>query len=328
MKIFLSYSSRDRDLRAYLERELAVHLNALAPNTYTLWSDTGIDIGANWREVIDTQMAESAAALLLVSPGFMASEFIGTVELTEFFRRKHADGYLLLPVEIRHTPYWGELAQLNFFKTYRTDYGFTRPADRNERLAFEQLYDNDRTTDTQLNTYFTKLATYIHTAVKRRATSSPKPPKTMDLSEIALSGLLSTFTGPLAADLLKGIASNAAYDTLKKVGGKVLDLFKGKKEAEKEIKLLKLAASEANTEDFREQTDSVLTLLKTTLETDPAFRQELEQLLKGAGEAEEKAVRQQAGIVIENSKNVVAGNTFGDITGGFRVGDNYGTEKP
>ncbi|MGF1534227.1 MAG: toll/interleukin-1 receptor domain-containing protein, partial [Bernardetiaceae bacterium] len=176
MKVFISYSSRDRDIRQYIERELAVHLNALAPNTYTLWSDAGIDIGANWREVIETQMAESDAALLLVSPGFMASEFINNVELTEFFRRKQEAGYILIPVEIRHTPNWGELAQLNFFKTYRTDYGFTRPADRTERLAFEQLYDNDRTTDAQLNTYFTKLAECVHGAFLGRMKKDSSTP--------------------------------------------------------------------------------------------------------------------------------------------------------
>ncbi len=147
------------------------------------------------------------------------------------------------------------------------------------------------------------------------------------LAETLFSGLLSLYESG-GAEFLKNvgleIGKSVATDTLKNLGTKALNFFKGKKEAEKELKLLKHAVNEQNTDDFKEQSETVQKLLKEALETDPDFKKEVEAILNGLDADTKKALEKQSAIIVQNSKNIVAGNTFGNITGDFRVGDDYG----
>jgi TIR domain len=77
-KIFVSYSHRDR---AWLER-LLEHLGALERwQLVHAWTDGRIGAGASWEDEIDRALGEAKAAVLLVSPAFLASQYIWDVEM-------------------------------------------------------------------------------------------------------------------------------------------------------------------------------------------------------------------------------------------------------
>ena len=167
INIFVSYSSRDRELRELLVDGLKGHLTHRGDFEYQTWTDTQIDLGANWEDEINQALQQSNVALLLVSANFAASNFINKKELPEFFKKQKEEGALILPVLVRQYEfqYFESLSTLNFFKTYYPEYGFNKPIERNKLLPFDKLAENEQTTDAQLNNYFAKLASYIHTAV-------------------------------------------------------------------------------------------------------------------------------------------------------------------
>lgn len=92
-KVFISYSHEDRK---WLDR-LNVHLKPLRLNE-ELWDDTRIEAGMKWRDEIDRALADARVAVLLVSPDFLASEFISDVELPALVESASARGTRILTV--------------------------------------------------------------------------------------------------------------------------------------------------------------------------------------------------------------------------------------
>src|SRR5262245_30546989 len=95
-KLFVSYSHRDRP---WLER-LKTHLAILERQGLVhVWSDTRIAVGAAWREEIESALAECHVAVLLVSPDFLASEFIWRDEMERLLaHEKQPQGMDILPL--------------------------------------------------------------------------------------------------------------------------------------------------------------------------------------------------------------------------------------
>jgi internalin A len=76
--IFISYSHKDQK---WLE-ELQVHLKPLIrEQDIDIWDDTRLKVGVRWREEIRGAIQRAKAAVLLISPNFMASDFIAQSEL-------------------------------------------------------------------------------------------------------------------------------------------------------------------------------------------------------------------------------------------------------
>ncbi|MCK5058119.1 MAG: TIR domain-containing protein, partial [Candidatus Aminicenantes bacterium] len=95
-KIFISYSHKDKE---WLERVLT-HLKALpdeAIETDT-WADTRIKAGMKWQEEISKALEAARVAVLLISPDFLASDFIKKVELPALLQAAETDGTAILPV--------------------------------------------------------------------------------------------------------------------------------------------------------------------------------------------------------------------------------------
>ncbi len=81
---FVSYAHRDGAMADKFLRDLEPHLGSSERFQYRLWQDKGILTGETWRREIDEALDHCSFGLLLVSPAFLASEFIRDHELPRF----------------------------------------------------------------------------------------------------------------------------------------------------------------------------------------------------------------------------------------------------
>jgi TIR domain len=98
-KLFVSYSHIDRPWLDRLRTHLAV-LERL--KLVHVWSDMQIEVGADWQAIIDKQLTESRLAVLLLSPAFLASDYIWGREMPHIFRHQDQEnGLKILPLVAR-----------------------------------------------------------------------------------------------------------------------------------------------------------------------------------------------------------------------------------
>jgi hypothetical protein len=77
-RVFVSYSHDDRE---WLKR-FSMHVSVLVrQGLVDLWSDSGIPAGAEWERQIESALTTAKVAVLLVSPAFLASEYIWKHEM-------------------------------------------------------------------------------------------------------------------------------------------------------------------------------------------------------------------------------------------------------
>jgi internalin A len=96
IKIFVSYSLT----------KLQTPLKPLTRNqTIDLWDDTRINPGDEWQTEVETALATAKIALLLVSPNFIASDFIADNELPPLLNAAKAKGVTILWIPISHSSY-------------------------------------------------------------------------------------------------------------------------------------------------------------------------------------------------------------------------------
>jgi hypothetical protein len=97
-KIFISYSRKDH---LWLEK-LNVHLRPLFPDKdVTPWSDQEVEAGDRWHEVTLQAIDESCIAVLMVSPDFLASEYVMKIEIPRLIEAEHAGTVKILWVPVR-----------------------------------------------------------------------------------------------------------------------------------------------------------------------------------------------------------------------------------
>lgn len=100
--VFISYSHVDNGV---MER-LLVHLKPLErENVIDAWTDTRIHAGADWQDAIAEALEAAAAAILLVSADFLASDFIVDNELPPLLESAAQEGTLVVPVIIKPCRY-------------------------------------------------------------------------------------------------------------------------------------------------------------------------------------------------------------------------------
>jgi tetratricopeptide (TPR) repeat protein len=100
--VFISYSHRDKKLMD----ELLAHLKPyVRSGSVTAWSDKQIVPGSKWLPEIQTALGKAGVALLLVSPQFLASDFIHDHELGPLLKSAEAGGVKILWVQLRESSY-------------------------------------------------------------------------------------------------------------------------------------------------------------------------------------------------------------------------------
>jgi len=115
-KIFVCYSHKDVEWRERIQTSLrGLQLSVLTKEQvhhretegqgrlcFELWSDQKIQMGSTWREDIDRAIKESRFAILLISPDFLASDFIIEEEMPRLFDRQE-EGLIIVPLLVRNS---------------------------------------------------------------------------------------------------------------------------------------------------------------------------------------------------------------------------------
>jgi hypothetical protein len=101
--IFVSYARQDG---AGWCRAFKTMLSPLGDDDLAVWSDHEITVGTAWRPELETAIQRADAALVLVSPGLLASPFVRDEELPALIRRRIPIAYAhveaSMALELKH----------------------------------------------------------------------------------------------------------------------------------------------------------------------------------------------------------------------------------
>ena len=97
VKLFISYAHEDETFK----NELLLYLNPLKRSgKIKIWSDGAILVGDKWDDKIKTAMDDCEIMLFLISPWFLASDYINDVEIKKAIER-HKQGKLrFIPIMV------------------------------------------------------------------------------------------------------------------------------------------------------------------------------------------------------------------------------------
>lgn len=103
--VFISYAHSDNESpdpsRRWLNRLLEYLQPLVFQKQVRIWSDIAIESGEQWHESIKTQLQNAKVAVLLVSPAFLASEYIRNSELPVLLMKAQKSGVTVLPIILR-----------------------------------------------------------------------------------------------------------------------------------------------------------------------------------------------------------------------------------
>ena len=100
--VFVSYSHKDKK---WLERILKWLKPLEEEGLLDIWDDSQIPPGAKWKDVIEENLAEAKAAVLLVTQDFLSSSFIKESELPVLLAAAEEDGLQIFWIAVKPSTY-------------------------------------------------------------------------------------------------------------------------------------------------------------------------------------------------------------------------------
>jgi hypothetical protein len=101
-QVFISYSHKDK--KPFLD-EFLEHLKPFVRTGISVWSDKQIAPGSQWFPEIKNALASTKVAVLMVSPAFLASDFIHDHELGPVLKLAEQGGVRIIWIPIRACAY-------------------------------------------------------------------------------------------------------------------------------------------------------------------------------------------------------------------------------
>ncbi len=107
--VFVSYSRKD----VPWVKRLYEHLRPLtATGDFELWTDADIALGENWRTAVQRSIESASAVVLIISPDYLASDFIANIELPSLLRAAQERALPIYPILVRPVAIAGALGAL------------------------------------------------------------------------------------------------------------------------------------------------------------------------------------------------------------------------
>ena len=105
VKLFLSWAHADQVLKEDLVSRLTPRLKNVKRHDFARWEDSHILAGVEWSEEIDSRFDESDCVIQLVSPAFLASDFIRDHEIPGLGKTPRKP---ILPLMLKNVPLNGD----------------------------------------------------------------------------------------------------------------------------------------------------------------------------------------------------------------------------
>ena len=101
-QVFISYSRHDK---SWLQR-LQIMLKPLERNhIISVWDDTKVEPGTEWEKELEDALNSAKVAVLLVSPTYLASDFIMNYELVSIFKAAEEEGLIIIWIPVSSSMY-------------------------------------------------------------------------------------------------------------------------------------------------------------------------------------------------------------------------------
>jgi hypothetical protein len=170
IEVFYSYAHEDERFRKILETHLSnLRLRGLISD----WNDREIIAGQEWAQEINTHLKTAQIILLLISPDFMASNYINTTEMKRAMERHEAGEARVIPIILRPVDWKGTpFDKLQMLPTN------AKPVTEwpNRDRAFMNIARGIRKAVEELNTSFLK-ESFPPVAPTQTALASSQPPR-------------------------------------------------------------------------------------------------------------------------------------------------------